>query len=302
MTREESRAAQVGVLTDPQTVRLLSLIMNSTTGSMTWQALRSSDPAAPEQVHRLVRVGLLLEDSDELRPSHDALVRFGSLLNVTQSPVPNVGDHERALASIITRLTMKFAGVLAPETVREFVEASYDLLASRATVRRFLPQLTDRFADDRLEALASLERPSTRVPDDVLFVCVRNAGRSQIAAALMRQRLGGAVRVRTAGSAPAVRLDPQVRLELQRRGIDALTEFPRPLTPEVVRASGVVVTMGCGDACPVVPGRRYLDWNVDDPVGRSPHEVRLIVDDIAARVSVLIAELGTSGATGSPTP
>jgi len=205
-----------------------------------------------------------------------------------------LGDHQRSLDRIAATLTSRFKDVLAEETVREFVAESYDLLASRATVRQFLPQLTERFAQDRLEALASLEDVGRRDQDDVLFVCVRNAGRSQIAAALMREQVGGAIRIRTAGSAPDARLDPVVREELARRGIDTLTEFPRPLTSEVVRASGVVVTMGCGDACPIVPGRRYVDWKVDDPVGRPRQEVRRIIDDIEVRVDRLVEEMGVT--------
>ncbi len=169
---------------------------------------------------------------------------------------------------------------------------SYDLLAARATVQRFLPQLTSRFAADRLAAVASIETGRAGATTDVLFVCVRNAGRSQIAAAFLRSMAGDRVRVRTAGSAPSGHLDPVVRAELTKLGLDHLTEFPRPLTPEVIRASGVVVTMGCGDACPLVPGRRYVDWPVDDPAGQEPDEVRRIIEEIRVRVEGLVEEIG----------
>ncbi|WP_254069697.1 low molecular weight phosphatase family protein [Pimelobacter simplex] len=287
----------------------MSLVMSSPAGEMSREslsALLGPEGTTHEHLTLLVETGLLSRVDEVYRPTHDALVRFGGL--VTNGPVSpsragdpgaatvigEVGDHERILHTIATELSARFEGVVAAETVREFVLESYDMIASRARVRQFLPQLTARFAADRLEALASLDEVGGRARDDVLFVCVRNAGRSQIAAALMRERVGSAVRVRTAGSIPGFQLDPVVQDELARRGVDTLTEFPRPLTAEVVQASGVVITMGCGDACPVVPGRRYVDWQVDDPVGRTAQEVRRIVDDIAGRVDRLIIEMGVA--------
>src|SRR5690606_9726201 len=114
------------------------------------------------------------------------------------------------------------------------------------------------------------EHDRGRTTVDVLFVCVRNLGRSQIAAALLRARAGSSLVVAPAGSRPAETFGPAVRLELRRRGLDGLIDFPRPLTSDMVRASRFVVTMGCGDACPVIPGRHYLDWPVADPAGAAP--------------------------------
>lgn len=292
----DTRAAQISAMADPDRVRLLSLILTDPAGFVTAERLagRADVPTVRRHLNALAEAGLLLEEDGNFRPTHDALVRFGGLAGASGPEVPAFGDHERVLDSITAELVERFKGVLAAETVGDFVVESYDLIASRATVRHFLPQLTARFAMDRLEALASLDGAGQRSRDDVLFVCVRNAGRSQIAAALMRDRVGESVRIRTAGSAPDLRLDPVVRQELALRGVDALTEFPRPLTTEVVQASGVVVTMGCGDACPVVPGRRYVDWKVDDPVGGTRQEVRRIVDDISTRVDRLIVEMGVA--------
>lgn len=290
------RAAQAAVMADPDRVQLLGLILNHPEGEITVASLGlapTDRPAVTAHLEAMTAVGLLERDGDVFRPSHDALARFGALA-AGQPPrhAQDRGEHERLLAWTIDELGQRYDGVLARETVRDFVLESYDMLAARARVRMHLPQLTARFAADRLEALASLVEADPRVRDDVLFVCVQNAGRSQIAAALMRSRAGQALRVRTAGSAPATRLDPVVKAELARLGVDHLTEFPRPLTDEVIRASGVVVTMGCGDACPVVPGRRYVDWHVDDPVGRPVLEVRRIVEEIADRVNALLTELG----------
>jgi protein-tyrosine-phosphatase len=130
---------------------------------------------------------------------------------------------------------------------------------------------------------------------EVLFVCVHNAGRSQLAAGLLHHHAAGAVHVRSAGSAPADEINPAVREAMAEIGLDISREFPKPLTDDVVRAADVVITMGCGDACPVYPGKRYLDWELDDPAGRGIDAVRPIRDEIDRRVRALLAELlGTS--------
>ena len=126
---------------------------------------------------------------------------------------------------------------------------------------------------------------------EVLFVCVRNAGRSQMAAALLDARADGGVLVRSAGSDPGERINPTVVEALREVGIDASRELPKPLSDDAVRAADIVVTMGCGDACPVYPGKRYEDWTIEDPEGRSLDEVRRIRDEIDARVQSLLAEL-----------
>jgi protein-tyrosine-phosphatase len=129
---------------------------------------------------------------------------------------------------------------------------------------------------------------------EVLFVCVRNAGRSQMAAGLLDARAGGRVRVRSAGSEPADRINPAVVEALREVGVDVSHEFPKPLTDDAVCKADVVVTMGCGDACPVYPGKRYEDWEIEDPEGKSLEEVRRIRDEIDARVSALLAGLPPS--------
>jgi protein-tyrosine-phosphatase len=133
---------------------------------------------------------------------------------------------------------------------------------------------------------------------EVLFVCVHNAGRSQLAAGLLHHHAAGAVHVRSAGSAPADEINPAVREAMAEIGLDISREFPKPLTDDVVRAVDVVITMGCGDACPVYPGKRYLDWELDDPAGRGIDAVRPIRDEIDRRVRALLAELlGTTTAS-----
>lgn len=126
---------------------------------------------------------------------------------------------------------------------------------------------------------------------EVLFVCVHNAGRSQMAAALLDRAAGGRVRVRSAGSTPGQEIHPGVRQAMSEIDIDLSKEYPKPLTDEGVRAADVVITMGCGDACPVYPGKRYLDWDLPDPTGKPVEEVRAIRDEIDRRVTGLIQEL-----------
>jgi protein-tyrosine-phosphatase len=130
---------------------------------------------------------------------------------------------------------------------------------------------------------------------EVLFVCVHNAGRSQMAAGLLDYHAAGRVVVRSAGSEPADEVNPSAVAVMAELGIDIGREFPKPLTDETVRASDVVITMGCGDACPWYPGTRYLDWDLPDPAGLSPEEVRPIRDEIDRRVLLLLAELLADG-------
>jgi arsenate reductase len=133
----------------------------------------------------------------------------------------------------------------------------------------------------------------SQIPE-VLFVCVHNAGRSQMAAALLDHHAGGLVHVRSAGSAPAESINPAVIQAMDELGIDMSKEFPKPLTTEAVRGSDVIITMGCGDACPIFPGKRYLDWDLPDPAGKPLDQIRPIRDEIDRRVQKLVAELTTS--------
>lgn len=198
------------------------------------------------------------------------------------------------LGRIIDDLGTRFAGTFSRETVQRVVLDSYDLLRERDGAGRALPSATAQFAAERLSAQETSAHASERQPDaplEVLFVCVQNAGRSQLAAAIMRHLGGDRVRVRTAGSAPIDAIRPAVVTALDEIGVPLGGEFPKPLTDDVVRAADVVVTMGCGDACPVFPGRRYLDWAVADPAGQPLDRVREIRDDIDARVRGLLGEL-----------
>jgi arsenate reductase len=187
-------------------------------------------------------------------------------------------------------LQREFEGVFSRETIARFMAESVDLLGG-ARINVFVPVLAHRFARERLRAFGQAENLITKAVPEVLFVCVQNAGRSQMAAALLEHRAQGRVHVRSAGSDPAEEINPAVVEALAELGIDVQEEVPKPLTDEVVRAADAVVTMGCGDACPIHPGRRYLDWELDDPAGQPLEVVRRIRDEIDSRVQALLAEL-----------
>jgi arsenate reductase len=187
-------------------------------------------------------------------------------------------------------LTVEFAGVFSRETIERYIAESVDLLGP-SSVNVFVPVLAHRFARERLKALAQTEGLVTNDMPEVLFVCVHNAGRSQMAAGLVKLRSEGRIHVRSAGSNPGDEINPAVVEAMDEVGVDMREEFPKPLTDEVVRAADVVITMGCGDACPVYPGKRYEDWTLDDPAGQDLETVRRIRDEIDRRVQTLIAEL-----------
>jgi len=179
----------------------------------------------------------------------------------------------------------------ALETVEKYVFESYELLDATSQVKIYLPSLAERFSNDRLKALLKSTNPEAYGALDILFVCVHNSGRSQMAAGFTSQLGGSKVVVRSAGSAPRESISPIVIEVMSEVGIDITHEFPKPLTDEVVRASDAVITMGCGDACPIFPGKRYEDWVLDDPADQSIEAVRVIRDEIKKRVEQLLSEL-----------
>ncbi|MEE6272397.1 three-helix bundle dimerization domain-containing protein [Georgenia wangjunii] len=205
--------------------------------------------------------------------------------------LPGLLSPDHVLRTIADGLARRFAGVFAPETVERYVFESYTALARTARVTAHLPSLTSRFAEDRLVALAQSTGAAPHDVPEVLFVCVQNAGRSQMAAALLEHHAAGRVHVRSAGSSPAETVHASVHAAMGEVGLDLTQAFPKPLTDDVVRAADVVITMGCGDACPIYPGKRYEDWPLEDPSGSSVDEARRVRDAIDTRVRRLLAEL-----------
>jgi protein-tyrosine-phosphatase len=206
---------------------------------------------------------------------------------VTQALDPVTQHHIDQAAD---RLAEEFAGIFSQETIARYMAESTDLLGE-AKINVFVPVLAHRFTRERLKALAQAEGIVDKDQPEVLFVCVQNAGRSQMAAGLLRLRSGGRINVRSAGSTPAEEINPNAIQALEEIGVDISEAFPKPLTDEVVRAADVVITMGCGDACPIYPSKRYEDWVLDDPAGQDLETVRRIRDELDERVQKLVGEL-----------
>ncbi|CAL8979451.1 Arsenate reductase [Propionicimonas sp. T2.31MG-18] len=201
-------------------------------------------------------------------------------------------DERVALRQAAARLAVDFAGVYGAETIERFLASSFDQFADRATVTKFLPLLAERFARQRLHALARVEGLHDDGRPVVLFLCTHNAGRSQMALGFFQALAGDGAVAWSGGSEPGMRVNPLAVTAMAERGIDISGEFPKPWTDETVRAADVVVSMGCGDACPVFPGKRYENWEVDDPAAEDLDGVRRIRDDVERRVRLLAASVG----------
>jgi arsenate reductase len=200
-------------------------------------------------------------------------------------------DQQLALKVAADRLARDFEGVYGPETIERFLVSSYDEFAGRATVVNYLPLLAERFASQRLQALARIEGHARDGKPVVLFLCTHNAGRSQMALGFFSHHAGDAAVAWSGGSEPGTSVNPAAIAAMAERGIDISGEFPKPWTDEVVRAADVVITMGCGDACPIFPGKRYEEWVLEDPADRDVAAVRPIRDEIERRVLDLLAQL-----------
>ena len=200
-------------------------------------------------------------------------------------------DQTLALKRAATRLSGEFDGTFGKETIDRFLHSSYKEFAGRATIPNFLPLLAERFARQRLKALAKIEQPDTNAAPVVLFLCTHNAGRSQMAMGFLQHLAGDGAVAWSGGSQPSSTINPAAVEAMAERGIDISQEYPKPWTDEVVRAADVVVTMGCGDACPIFPGRRYEEWELPDPDGLDASAVRPIRDEIEDRVRILLRQL-----------
>jgi arsenate reductase (thioredoxin) len=188
-------------------------------------------------------------------------------------------DQQLALHTAAVRLGEEFTGLYGTETIERFLHSSYDQFAATSTVPNFLPLIAERFARQRLTALAKVEGLRSDGKPVVLFLCVQHLA-------------GDRATAWSGGSEPGFEVNPSAIAAMAERGIDISREYPKPWTDEVVRAADVVITMGCGDACPVFPGKRYEDWTLDDPAGQDVEAVRPIRDEIERRVRVLLDEIG----------
>ena len=204
--------------------------------------------------------------------------------------VMTVGQR-RALEMVARDLHAKFQGVFGQETIEALVEDSFTELALRATVTQWLVVGTERFARERLEALVHADDHSSKRVPAVLFLCVHNAGRSQMALGWFNHRAGDRAVAWSGGSEPESEINGGAVAAMAEVGIDISMGFPKPWTREFLGAADVVVTMGCGDACPLLPGKHYEDWELADPIDMSLAEIRPIRDEIGRRVDDLLHRL-----------
>ncbi len=210
-------------------------------------------------------------------------------------------EFRQLIRASITRLSGEFRGTFGPEIVERFV---YESVASLdgARVRNFIPLFAERFAKDRLWSLAKSQgRLAVDIPT-VLFLCVQNAGRSQMAAGWLSHLAGERIMVMSGGSTPGSDVNHAAIEAMVEKGIDIAINFPKPWTDEVVQAAAVVITMGCGDACPIYPGKRYEDWEITDAAGMDLAENRRVRDEIESRVRKLMLEIEVVPADGDQGP
>ena len=299
-------AATLKSLADPLRLRMLSAIASDPRGeSCVCDLAELADVSQPTVSHHLKVLkdaGVLVSErrGTWVWYSIDAAAR-PAITTLLESfapaalAAPRDGDTYHGLDDVDEALTHLAASLaarypqLSSDAVTGVVRESYAGLARTARITTHLVPLTERFARQRLSD--STRDRSAGVPQ-VLFVCVANAGRSQLAAALVNQAAQGRVVARSAGSSPASAVHPSVRPLLDQIDDSTASDaFPKPLTDDAVRAADVVITMGCGDVCPIIPGVRYEDWAVGDPALASSEGVAAIRDDIAQRVERLVAEL-----------
>lgn len=307
-TAAEAVASTLKALAEPLRLRMLSAIAADPRGELCVCDLTAltdlSQPTVSHHLKVLKDAGLLASERRGTWVWYRIMAaRKNAVTALLDSFAPaslldERGDEEdraavlRTMEARVTRLADELADELLGlhrDLVTSIVRESYAALVRSAKVTQHTIPLTERFARQRL---ADLTRDRNASAPQVLFVCVANAGRSQLAAALLNQLSGGAVIARSAGSAPAVDVHPSVRsliTEIEGEAADAA--FPKPLTDDAVRAADVVVTMGCGDVCPIIPGVRYEDWAVGDPALASDDGARAIRDDISTRVQALLDTL-----------
>jgi protein-tyrosine-phosphatase len=215
---------------------------------------------------------------------------------MTDSPVTHPArdlsiDQQLALRTAATRLHTQFVDTFGTDTIERYLHSSYDQFAGWATVPNFLPLLAERFARQRLHALAKIEGKISDGKPTVLFLCTHNAGRSQMALGYFTHLAGDQAVAWSGGSEPGTEINPAAIAAMAEVGIDITGEYPKPWTDEIVQAADVVITMGCGDACPIFPGKRYENWDLPDPAGQGVDAVRPIRDTIEGRVRSLLTQL-----------
>jgi arsenate reductase (thioredoxin) len=200
-------------------------------------------------------------------------------------------ERRAAIARAVINIARDHDEHFSTDMIEEIVTESYNRLAANATITQFLGNLAEKLARKRLRAIAKLDGSAPDSRPAVLFLCVHNAGRSQMALGWLTHIGGDRVVGYSGGSEPASEINPVAIAAMAEVGIDISAEFPKPWTDDIVRSTDVVVLMGCGDACPVYPGKRYVEWTLDDPAGQDLDAVRHVRDNVRAHVEQLLIEL-----------
>lgn len=307
----QRRVFQLEALTDPVSLlvlsRLAQSVQHTSDAHELAMVLDQSDGAMSARLTHLRKVGLVADTvgatDGRVTLSVEAWERFRRLIaprmDRDDEPVgvprvePEVdwGAYPTVVHRISQQLAHRFRTTFSRHTVERYVADSYDELADRSHVQTHLPMLTNRLTTDRLGELAAARGVRLRPVPEVFFVCVRNSGRSQLATAILRHLAGELVSVSSAGTLPAAAVEASVLQVLDEVNVHEELQAPKKLNRQAILAADVVVTMGCGDACPIVPGRRYFDWPIADPARQPVEEVRRIRDEIWQRVEGLLSDL-----------
>jgi ArsR family transcriptional regulator len=305
-------AATLKAMADPLRLRMLSMIASSPTGEVCVCNLATiaevTQPTVSHHLKILRKVGVLTSQrrgswvyyriAPQSRRAVTTLLEAFAPSAVTASErkqeMPELTDADALLKTMAGELSGQYP-TLGVDLVAHTVRESYVALARGAGVRAHLVETAETFSRQRLDDVVRSHQPTgSTYPPQVLFVCVANAGRSQLAAALLHHYARDAVLVRSAGSAPADDIHALVRTILADLGVGSAADgsaYPKPLTDDAVRAADVIITMGCGDTCPILPGKRYEDWVIGDPALASPQGVAAIRDELDTRVRALVADL-----------
>lgn len=299
-TREaEARVAQLRVLADPDAIRIMTVIATSPEHVSDPARLATLTGHTSEGIEalitRLVEAELLVCNGDAVTITDSAWLRYRRLLLDKAELRPSADDgwsgYPAAIKRLAAQLSLRFERTFNSETIDHYVKASFDDLRSRAVTGNHLVLLTSRLVHDRLGKIAASQGVRLRRVPRVLFVCTHNSGRSQLATALLRQRASGRVEVSSAGVDVRASVNAHVYAALAEVGVPPLVDPPSPVDRATVSAADFVVTMGCGDVCPIVPGPRYFDWPITDPAPLGLDGYRQALTAIDERIDRLLRDL-----------
>lgn len=294
----ETRVAQVRALTDPRAIRVLTFVAASPLHAVDPASLPALTDETPEAtdgiVNDLIEVDLLKQYGSSVTITDSAWLRYRRLLleKTMSRAVADIGwsRYPTAVKRLASQLSLRFERTFNSETIAHYVKTSYDDLHSRAVIGNHLVLLTSRLVHDRLGTVAASRGIRLSRTPRVLFVCTHNSGRSQLATALLRERAQGLAEVSSAGVEAHKSVNAHVYTALAEMGVPPMVDPPSLVDRAAVSGADIVVTMGCGDVCPIVPGPRYLDWPIEDPALRGLAGYRQALREIDTYIETLLRE------------